>query len=141
MLSNLSELVGISTFLQNWNGRQNSKIKTSNTNLRNYYENGIDSQINIVILKILIQYDYEAFVTALENGLSLIYQASIIIMNIEDGLITCQIFGKNGIFTGLAKIDDVNINFIQIPIARDSSWAVIELFRFNRFGTKRNHNL
>lgn len=72
-ISTLKELFKNSWML-NWDGLQKSYIKTCNRFFKKHYTSGKDSALNIVLVKLAIQYDYEAFVKALIKGITFDYQ-------------------------------------------------------------------
>lgn len=133
MYTKLSELVEISFFLKNWNGKQSSKIKTTNSKLQKYHQTKEDSLINVTVLKTLEDYDYTNYLKILQNGVSFSYQQAIFNLKSDNGEINCQIYGKNGILSSNIKITNRSIIFDREPANADSYLLIISLF-------KQNHN-
>lgn len=141
MYTKISELVRISNFLQNWDGRQTSKIKTVNTKIKKYHENNEDSLINVTILKTLEEYDYNSYLQILKNGVSFIYQQSTYNLKSDSSTIYCQVIGKNGTISCNVKITNDSIIFDKNPSNADSYSLIVSLFRENHNKAIRKVNI
>lgn len=142
MFTKLSELVRISSFLQNWNGSQTSKIKTVNSKVQKFYQSKEDSLINVTIIKILEEYDYNSYIKSLQNGVSFVYQqATFNLKSDNSNNINCQIYGKNGILSCNVKITNDSIVFDKNPSNTDSYSLIVNLFRKNHNKIVRKVNI
>lgn len=141
MYTKISELVKISSFLQNWNGKQTSKIKTVNSKLKKYYDKREDSLINITTLKLLEEYDYSSYQKVLNNGVSFTYQLTQFVLKAEYNSINCQIYGKNGQISSNVRISDTSIIFDKEPVNADSYSLIKSFFSQNIRGQHRISNM
>jgi len=141
MYTKLSELVRISSFLQNWNGSQNSKIKTVNSKVQKYHQNNADSLINVTIIKILEDYDYSSYIKLLQNGVSFVYQQATYNLKSDSNSINCQVYGKNGVLSCNVKITNDSIIFDKSPANADSYSLIVNLFRENHNKVIRKVNI
>lgn len=104
MLLKLSEIVSISDFLKNWDGRQKGMITTSNSKLIQFHEFGIDSDINVTLLKNLQKYDHDTYIRALTFGLRIKYQSFDIEISKYNEYIEYISKFENGNICGVARI-------------------------------------
>lgn len=140
MITKLSEVVNISTFLKNWNGKQTNNILTSNSKIQKYHSTGEDCFVNVVIIKLLVQNDRSAFEKILHRGVSVFYQSSRFDITKKDNFIICQIYNKLNQDSGLVYIDDRSINIKKkFGISRNES-VIISMFELDKFGVPRKIN-
>ena len=141
MYTKLSELVRISSFLQNWNGSQSSKVKTVNSKVQKYHQKNEDSLVNVTLLKILEDYDYPSYLKVLQNGVSFVYQQATYNLKSDSNNINCQIYGKNGVLSCNVKITYDSIIFDKNPTNADSYSLIVSLFRENHNKVIRKVNI
>ena len=65
---NISELVELSEFFKNWNGKQLSKIPTTNPRLANFKNKGIDTKVSIKDIKQLRKFDPSTYYKLAKKG-------------------------------------------------------------------------
>ena len=141
MYTKLSEIVRISSFLQNWNGSQSSKVKTVNSKIQKYHQKNEDSLVNVTLLKILEDYDYSSYLKVLQNGVSFVYQQATYNLKSDSNNINCQIYGKNGVLSCNVKITNDSITFDKNPSNADSYSLIVSLFRENHNKVIRKVNI
>lgn len=141
MYTKLSEIVRISSFLQNWNGSQSSKVKTVNSKVQKYHQKNEDSLVNVTLLKILEDYDYPSYLIVLQNGVSFVYQQATYNLKSDSNNINCQIYGKNGVLSCNVKITNDSIIFDKNPSNADSYSLIVSLFRENHNKVIRKVNI
>ena len=141
MYTKLSEIVRISSFLQNWNGSQSSKVKTVNSKVQKYHQKNEDSLVNVTLLKILEDYDYPSYLKVLQNGVSFVYQQATYNLKSDSNNINCQIYGKNGVLSCNVKITYDSIIFDKNPTNADSYSLIVSLFRENHNKVIRKVNI
>lgn len=103
------------SWLQGWDGKQKSYIKTSNSLIKALYENGIDSVLNSVIVKLVFQYDRKQFNQALIEGIEFNYQNhTILLIQVKNRIQVTLIFNSpnNGLST-VVFIEYLSKNLIK----------------------------
>lgn len=129
MLTKLSEIIELSDFLKNWDGKKSEKLITSNQKIMDYINEGKDSLLNVVCMKQIKKYDPEAFEKAFELGFIINYQQmNFKFINNDDKRKTCLIEHVNGKAIGAAVLLRTNITEIQISNndARKVLWGILK---------------
>lgn len=96
MVSSIVYLLSLSSVLNGWNGKQSRFFLTSNRLIQAYRLTGVDSALNSVSVKQLFQYDYEAFVKALDLGIQFLYQGRTYQIVKVKGFTILSVFNKDG---------------------------------------------
>lgn len=113
MYSMLSYLERIRSFLQNWNGFHNSKIRKVNSKVQKYHQkNGYSLKIEKII-KISEEYVNSSYIKLLQNG-----------------VLSCNV-----------KITNDSIIFDKNPANSDSYSLIVNLFRKNHNKVVRKVNI
>ena len=131
VINKLSQLVELSNFLKAWDGNQNSCIHTNNSKLKAYKSNGQDSDISIVILKILQKYDSYTFRNLLDIGMNLKYQQLSIEIFRLDNCIRVDAFFRSHKNVGSAEISGSGVIKVINKFSNQNVELVIkELFKY-----------
>lgn len=109
MYKMLSEVVKLSSFLQEWKGKNSSKVITSNAKVQAYFNEGKDSLINVVLIKQLKQYDKASYEQLIKRGVQVDYQGMTMVFAKEGSKIRGIVFGSNGTKSGEVLITDDEI--------------------------------
>jgi len=109
MFKMISEVVKISPFLNEWKGKNSSKVITSNTKVQAYFGQGTDSPINVVLIKQLKLYDKPTYEQLIKKGVMIEYQGMNMIFTKEGSAIRGTVYAGNSIKAGEVLITDDEI--------------------------------
>lgn len=112
MLKTYKDLMN-GSWLISWNGMQNAIILTNNRFMK-LLSKGIDSQLNVVALKLVHKYDYSHFIESLKAGLEFVYQTYIYTMQLQGKLLFLQVVhSKTNKVVFNHRISNTSINNMQ----------------------------
>lgn len=101
------------SWLISWNGIQNAIILTNNRFMK-LLGKGIDSQLNVVALKLVYKYDYPHFIESLKVGLEFVYQTYTYTMQLQGKLLFLQVVHtKTNKVVFNHRISNTSINHMQ----------------------------
>ena len=103
------------SWLQAWDGKQKSYIKSSNKLIKALYEDGTDALLNSVVVKLVFQYDRQQFNKALIEGIEFNYQNhTILLIQVKNRIQCTLIFNSpnNGLST-VVFIEYLSKNLIK----------------------------
>lgn len=112
MINTYKELMD-GSWITSWDGMQNAIITTNNRFMKKLY-NGIDSQLNVIALKLVYKYDYTHFIKSLKVGLKFVYQTYTYTMQLQGKLLYLQVVHtktNNVVFNH--RISNTSINHMQ----------------------------
>lgn len=114
MIKTVSSLIS-GSWLNGWDGKQKSYIKSSNKLIKALYEEGIDSLLNSVVVKLVFQYDRQRFNKALVEGIEFNYQNhTILLIQVKNRIQVTLVFNSpnNGLST-VVFIEYLSKNLIK----------------------------